>query len=85
MKDTDNEMTTEMISDVTRERAIYDNSPRAYRNARIEEMRRKGATYKELAEKFSISISRVRQVVAVQERRRLHMLNQVDAPLRHAT
>lgn len=42
--------TTEMTGDATREPAIYDNSPRSYRNARIAESRRKVATYKELAE-----------------------------------
>lgn len=63
----------------------YDNQSRYHRNARIGEKRRKGATYKEIAAEYAISISRVRQIVESQKRRRIKMLQQVNAPLRHAT
>lgn len=56
-----------------------------YRNAKIAEKRRKGATYKQLAEEFSISKERVRQITARQERIRKQLLERINAPLRHVT
>ncbi|WP_152548706.1 hypothetical protein [Kozakia baliensis] len=54
-----------------------------YRNAKIAEKRRKGATYKQLAEEFCILQERVRQITARQERIRKQLLERINAPLRH--
>lgn len=83
MPDNQTTVSIEMTDVLRRESATYDNSPRSYRNARIAGKRRKGATYQELADEFSISVSRAKQIVAVQERRRLNLLEQVNAPLQH--
>ncbi|MFT8506829.1 sigma factor-like helix-turn-helix DNA-binding protein [Acetobacter sp.] len=56
-----------------------------YRNVKIAEKRRKGATYKQLADEFSISKERVRQIIARQERIRKQFLERINAPLRHVT
>ena len=42
---------------------------KAYRNASIYHMRQDGATYKEIAERFEISICRVRQIIEVETAR----------------
>lgn len=56
-----------------------------YRNAKIAEKRRRGATYKQLAEEFSISKERVRQIIVRQERIRKQLFERINAPLRHVT
>lgn len=83
----DNQTTgnVEMTQDPKQNPTPYDSQSRYYRNARIAEKRRKGATYKDLADEYAISISRVCQIVALQERRRVKMLEQMTAPLRHVT